>query len=249
MRLALVEGAKEHDRFIKSLSQHPFNLYSSVMVLCALYVYVKWNLCNECMWVDRWKRVKRSAFVNLLHIRNASHILHTFVHTKRGNTSTKHIFPNNLWDSQIFPTMSSMKSRMQYCIYLRFVINKIVIKQPQGASNASNAYNSPNIQTIFTISTEFIQLYHTLFAFPFENLLRTFIYGSTLNLHNSKIFLEFFQREFEMSTNGEKNAKGKCMAWALHKMYAEYRCWGMLWLPSICVGIFHMGINVRKFKQ
>lgn len=89
---------------------------------------------------------------------------------------------------------------------LRFVINKIVIKQPEGASNASNAYNSPNIQTIFTISTKIIQLYHTLFAFPFENLLRTFIYGSTLNLHISKIFLEFFQMEFEILTNGEKIA-------------------------------------------
>lgn len=49
MRLALVEEAKEHDRFIKSLPQHPFNLYSSVMVLCALYVYVD-EICaiNVC---------------------------------------------------------------------------------------------------------------------------------------------------------------------------------------------------------
>lgn len=246
MRLALVEGAKEHDRFIKSLSQHPFNLYSSVMVLCALYVYVKWNLCNECMWVDRWKG--RLLLIYFIYAMRGTYYTLSFIQREGENTSTKHIFPNNLWDSQIFPTMSSTKSRMQYCIYLRFVINKIVIKQPQGASNASNAYNSPNIQTIFTISTKFIQLYHTLFAFPFENLLRTFIYGSTLNLHNSKIFLEFFQREFEMSTNGEKCIR-KCMTWVLHKIYAEYRCWGMFWLPFICVSIFHMNINVRKFKQ
>lgn len=155
--------------------------------------------------------MKRSAFVNLLHIRNAKHILHTFIHIKR-EREREHQHKAHL--SKQFMRLTNISNHVIHeewnailldaVCNLRFVINKIVIKQPQGASNASNAYNSPNIQTIFTISTKFIQLYHTLFAFPFGNLLRTFIYGSTLNLHNLKIFLEFFQMEFEMLTNGER---------------------------------------------